>query len=353
MIDTSIILDIRFSVEGQGENMRAKKTGTTQPTQETLYTIGKLAKRASERCSLRCTPTMIYNYERLGLMAPPRKTDGGTRLYTDRDLERLVLIKRLQREFGGSLDETKTALASVEDPLVFERDKGKLKEFLLQQKQSRKITRKKFVESKEARKRAMVNAALDLFEKKGYHRTTIADITSRSGTSHGTFYLYFRDKNALIGEIVETVMEATWKAVEGAKPKGTSSMGKVLGMVESFFQIDKRYQRMSHIFAQGASRQARAYDKRVESVYRKVSSPFIKAIEEGIRHGEFRCKDAKRAAFEIISLVELFRYRTIFKERFVFEKFGPDLEGFQEGRQMELLETLIEKTLDPAPASSS
>jgi AcrR family transcriptional regulator len=292
---------------------------------------------------------MIYNYERLGLMPPPSKTEGGTRIYGVPDLDLLVLIKTLQRELGGSLDETRAALAHAEDPTEIQRNKKKLRKFILEQKHRSRIGNKKSVESKEARKRTMINAALDLFEMKGYHRTTIADITSRSGTSHGAFYLYFNDKNALIGEIVNTVMEATWKTVESIEPRGDSSMGKVLAMVESFFQIDQRYQRMSHIFAQGAGRRARAYDKRVENVYRKVSSPFIKAIEEGIRRGEFHCTDTKRAAFEIISLVELFRYRTIFKERFVFENFGPDLEGFQEGRQWELLKTLIQHILEIDP----
>jgi AcrR family transcriptional regulator len=331
--------------------MGSNKSRFTEPGVETLYTIGKLAKKASERSGLRCTPTMIYNYERLGLMGPPRKTEGGTRLYSDRDLDWLVLIKRLQRGFGGSLDETKNALASVKDPAEFERDRGKLRK-LIQQQQSRKISKKKFVESKEARKQAMINAALDLFEKKGYHRTTIADITSRSGTSHGTFYLYFKDKNALIQEIVDTVMEATWRAVESVEPRGDSSMDEVLTMVESLFRIDKRYQRMSHVFAQGASRNLKTYDKKVEKVYGKVSGPFIEAIGKGIRMGEFRCRDAKKAAFEVISLVELFRYRSIFKERFTFGKSGPDLEGFQESRQMELLKTLIEDILDPPPVSS-
>ena len=330
--------------------MGNKKGNLKRLEPEPLYTIGKLARKASERSGLRCTPTMIYNYERLRLMGSPRKTEGGTRLYNDRDLDRLVLIKRLQREFGGSLDETKEALASVDDPAEFERDRNKLRKFIHEQKRSRKISRKKFVESKEARKRAMINAALDLFEKKGYHRTTIADITSRSGTSHGTFYLYFRDKNALIQEIVDTVMEATWRAVEDVDFKGVNSMDKVLSMVEAFFQIDKRYQRMSHVFAQGASRNVKTYDKKVGEVYRKVSSPFIEEIEEGIRKGEFRCSDAKKAAFEVISLVELFRYRSIFKERFSFEKFGPDLVGFQEGRQMELLKRLMEDILTPSQA---
>lgn len=327
--------------------MKSKKPVREHKSRDNPYTIGKMAKQAVEQSGLRCTPTMIYNYERLGLMAPPKKTEGGTRLYNNRDLDRLVLIKTLQKEFGGSLDETKAALSSVKNPGELQQDKAKLRKFILEHKQNRKITNKKFVESKEARKNAMINAALELFERKGYHRTTIADITSRSGTSHGTFYLYFKDKNALIRDIVETVMEATWRAVEEDKSQGSDWQENVLAMVESFFRIDKRYQRMAHIFAQGAARDIRAYDKQVEKVYLKVSSPFIEAITQGIRSGEFHCKNPKRAAFEIISLVELFRYRSIFKERFVFEKFGPDLEGFQEGRQMELLKNLIGEILNP------
>ncbi len=166
--------------------MGNKKGNLTRPAEETLYTIGKLARKASERSGLRCTPTMIYNYERLGLMGPPRKTEGGTRLYSDRALDRLVLIKRLQREFGGSLDETKDALASVEDPSEFERDKSKLRQFILEQKRSRKISKKKVVESKEGRKRTVNNAALDLVEKKGYHRSGIADIASRACLAFST-----------------------------------------------------------------------------------------------------------------------------------------------------------------------
>ncbi len=329
--------------------MVRKKTVRKKNTELKLYTIGKLAKKATEKSGLRCTSTMIYHYERLQIMGSPRKTEGGTRLYNDRDLDRLVLLKRLQKEFGGSLSEVKTSMAAVKDSGELLKSKKKLKQFILEQKQKRKIHKKKFVESGEARKSVMINAALALFEKKGYHRTTIGDITSASGTSHGTFYLYFKDKNTLLQEIVETVMEATWKAVEKARSNGDSSKENLFSMVDSFFQIDKRHQRMAHVFVQGAIRY-NAYKKRVENVYRKVSSPFIEVIEKGMGSGEFRCVDAKKAAFEIISLVELFRYRAIFKERFVFEKFGPGLEGFQEGRQTDLLKNLIQEILDPPAA---
>ena len=230
--------------------MGNKKGNLTRPAEETLYTIGKLARKASERSGLRCTPTMIYNYERLGLMGPPRKTEGGTRLYSDRALDRLVLIKRLQREFGGSLDETKDALASVEDPSEFERDKSKLRQFILEQKRSRKISKKKFVESKEARKSTMINAALDLFEKKGYHRTTIADITSRSGTSHGTFYLYFKDKNALIQEIVGGKATHPIFGLPGgiSQPLSKENRDKITKMTDELVEFGKFTLQVVHDF---------------------------------------------------------------------------------------------------------
>ena len=328
--------------------MPHRKAVENKSAPENLCTIGKVARAAAEKSGLRCTPTMIYNYERLGLLSPPKKTEGGTRLYDDQDLDRLVLLKKLQREFGGSLDEVKAILAEIGDPGALLRDRKGFQAFLLEKKRIGGNRNKKFVESKEARRFQMINSALDLFEKKGYHQTTIADITSASGTSHGTFYLYFRDKDALIQEIVETVMEATWKAVEEARNQGALSWDRVWAMIESFFQIDKRYQRMAHSFAQGAGRDTRAYDKRVEEVYRKVSAPFVTEIERGIRSGEFHCRDARGAAFEIISLVELFRYRSIHRERFVFEKFGQTLEGSREGRHMELLRIVVDEILNPA-----
>jgi len=83
----------------------------------------------------------------------------------------------------------------------------------------------------------------------------------------------------------------------------------------------------------------------LELFTQKIATHFIEEITKGIKTGEFYCTDAKKVTFEIISIVELFWYRSIFKERFVFEKFGPDLEGFQEGRQRDLQALTAELTV--------
>ena len=45
-----------------------------------------------------------------------------------------------------------------------------------------------------ARKRAIVNAALDLFLEKGTNATTVDEIIERSGASVGSFYHHFQSK---------------------------------------------------------------------------------------------------------------------------------------------------------------
>ncbi len=37
----------------------------------------------------------------------------------------------------------------------------------------------------------MVDAAAEVFMEKGYAAATVSDVTSRAGSSHGTFYVYF------------------------------------------------------------------------------------------------------------------------------------------------------------------
>ena len=50
-------------------------------------------------------------------------------------------------------------------------------------------------------KSKIVKAAWNLFYKKGYHATTIDDIIAASRTSKGSFYHYFKGKDALLGSL--------------------------------------------------------------------------------------------------------------------------------------------------------
>ncbi|MFW6204399.1 MAG: MerR family transcriptional regulator [Actinomycetota bacterium] len=69
--------------------------------------IGEVAERTG--LSLR---TIRY-YEEVGLVRPSARTKGGFRLYTEPDVARLNLVKRM-KPLGFSLDETRDLLAALD-----------------------------------------------------------------------------------------------------------------------------------------------------------------------------------------------------------------------------------------------
>jgi AcrR family transcriptional regulator len=59
---------------------------------------------------------------------------------------------------------------------------------------------------KPERRQQILNAARDVFGKRGYHAAKIDDIVAAAGIARGTFYLYFDDKRAILEEIVDRTM---------------------------------------------------------------------------------------------------------------------------------------------------
>ena len=55
-------------------------------------------------------------------------------------------------------------------------------------------------------RRQLLAAAGAVFETKGYRATTVGAITDRASTAHGTFYLYFRNKEDAFCQVVESVI---------------------------------------------------------------------------------------------------------------------------------------------------
>ena len=55
-------------------------------------------------------------------------------------------------------------------------------------------------------RRQLLEAARAVFEAEGYRATTVGAITDRATTAHGTFYLYFRNKEDAFCQVLESVI---------------------------------------------------------------------------------------------------------------------------------------------------
>ena len=71
---------------------------------------------------------------------------------------------------------------------------------------------------KQEKRRALLDAAYELFLERGTAKTSVEDITSRAKVAKGTFYLYFQDKGAvmqaLLGRVCYQLLNNACEAVE-------------------------------------------------------------------------------------------------------------------------------------------
>lgn len=71
--------------------------------------IGEVGRRSGVKVE-----TIRY-YERIALLAPPPRTQGGHRIYGDAEVKRLNFVRRA-RELGFTLDQVRDLLALADEP---------------------------------------------------------------------------------------------------------------------------------------------------------------------------------------------------------------------------------------------
>jgi MerR family copper efflux transcriptional regulator len=74
---------------------------------EAVMHIGEVAARTE--LSLRT----LRHWEEVGLLQPSGRTDGGFRLYTEADVEKVLVIRRM-KPLGFSLDQMKAVMRDIE-----------------------------------------------------------------------------------------------------------------------------------------------------------------------------------------------------------------------------------------------
>lgn len=77
-------------------------------------------------------------------------------------------------------------------------------------------------QKKDAKRTAMMKAAVLVFAQKGYHSATIRDIVREADVAIGTFYFYFPDKETLFVHLYDETADFLLRAMEqGARSQQT------------------------------------------------------------------------------------------------------------------------------------
>ena len=139
---------------------------------------------------------------------------------------------------------------------------------------------------KRTTKQRIVDAAWKLFYTKGYDETTIEDIIKESKTSKGSFYHYFKGKDAHLGTLSD-LYDQTYMELAEEEDSSQSSSDRLLRLNHELFQMIEEnvdIHLLAYMYATQLITDGERHLLNRDRFYFKYISSIIK---EGLDSGEF------------------------------------------------------------------
>lgn len=138
------------------------------------------------------------------------------------------------------------------------------------------------------RRRQILDAAVRVFARQGFHSTRVADIADEAGVAYGLVYHYFSSKEEVLGELFTVRWSLLLAAIEEAD-QGQATPREKLAAVASF--IVDSYQRdpeLMKVIIVEVTRAANSFGRTHLAEIRKAYESIAQIVEKGQRAGAFR-----------------------------------------------------------------
>jgi AcrR family transcriptional regulator len=91
--------------------------------------------------------------------------------------------------------------------------------------------------------RTLLDAGVEVFETRGYHAARVDDVVKLARTSHGTFYLYFANKEDLFRALMAEVADQMQQLAEDLGPltPGPEGRAELQAWIARFADLYERY----------------------------------------------------------------------------------------------------------------
>jgi AcrR family transcriptional regulator len=153
----------------------------------------------------------------------------------------------------------------------------------------------------------LLAAARQVFETRGYQATTVGAITTAANTAHGTFYLYFKNKEDALGRVMADVMEEFQAAAMAPATAGTDARATLLAATEGFLNVYRAHLGLWRCLLEGMHQ-----SEAIAAMWLDLRRPFVERIarnlERAVASGAVRPMNTKVAAHALTAMTEWFAF---------------------------------------------
>jgi AcrR family transcriptional regulator len=138
----------------------------------------------------------------------------------------------------------------------------------------------------EDKRRLILDAAVRVFARKGYHTCRVGDIAEEAGVAHGLLYHYFRSKE----ELLETIFRETWRdvldAVRSVEESDETARDRLAGVAKILLRSWRRDPDLVRVLVREVTRSSHL-QQRIDEIDQAFAG-LERIIARGQESGEFR-----------------------------------------------------------------
>lgn len=139
--------------------------------------------------------------------------------------------------------------------------------------------------AKDTRER-ILDAALSVFSRKGYHETRLDEIVDVSGTSKGSIYFHFPNKQQLFIALVDKFADLLERRVREAVPDEGSSLERVRVALTTVLDTFGAYRMPAKILLVQAAGLGSVFESKRFEVHNRFAAMIQSYLDEGVACGD-------------------------------------------------------------------
>lgn len=163
----------------------------------------------------------------------------------------------------------------------------------------------------EQRRREIVNAAVDLFVRKGFHKTTVREIAARFGMSVGTLYEYIRTKEDILFLVCDYIHTSFSKRVKPSLEVSSDNAETLRRAIRIYFEIVDEMQDYIIFLYQETKSLPKETRKYIYNAENEMTELFEEILMNGLMDNSFSLEknEVRLIAHNIMVLGQMWAFR--------------------------------------------
>lgn len=151
--------------------------------------------------------------------------------------------------------------------------------------------------SKGSTRNRILDAAIEVFARKGYYGAAVDDIVQASNTSKGSFYHFFPSKQGIFLSLVDTLNNQLLRRVEKAIEQERGALRKVDAALSTFVDEFSKHRRLARILLIEAAGLGHAFNEKLFEVHTQFAGLIEKHLDKAVQEGSIPPVDTAIASY--------------------------------------------------------